>query len=130
MIRIIYIISLVFLSCSYKSETVTKEKEFKNVIMTYRDPVLVGCGNLALAYRFKFRNLDNGGNITCIIRCPDTYGEGFFEEGKRYEVKLSNININDSIKGYSMVNNFENDNDSVYLVTIIKRASAKIKNTE
>lgn len=130
MIHVNFILLLAFLSCSYKSKTITKDKEYTDVILTYRDSIFGGCGNLALAYRFKFRNVDNGNSLTCIIRCPDTYADGFFEEGKSYKAKLSNINIQDSIKGYSVVNTFENDKDSVYLVTKIKNAITKIKNTE
>ena len=78
MIRMTFIISLIFLRCSYKSETIPKDKEYTDVILIYRDPILGGCGNLALAYRFKFRNVDNDSSLTGIIRCPDTYGDGFF----------------------------------------------------
>ena len=129
MIYVNFILLLAFLSCSYKSETIAKDKEYTDVILTYKDSILGGCGNLALAYRFKFRNVENDRSLTCIIRCPDTYADGFFEEGKSYKVKLSNINIQDSIIVYSYVKTFVNDNDSDYLVIKIKNAITKIKNT-
>jgi len=130
MIRMTFIISLALLSCSHNSETTFKDKEYIDIILTYRDSVFVGCGNLALAYRFKFRDVNKGSNLTCIIRCPDTYAERFFEQGKTYSIKLSNVNIQDSLKDYSIANTFVDDKDPVYLVTKIKNAVTLIKNTE
>ena len=130
MIRTTFIISLALLSCSHNSETTFKDKEYTDLVLTYREPVFVGCGIFALAYRFKFRSVSNNNDLTCIIRCPDTYAEVFFEQGKTYSIKLSNVNIQDSLKDYSIANTFVDDKDPVYLVTKIKNAVTLIKNTE
>ncbi len=84
-------------------------------------PVLVGCGGFQLAYGFIYKN-EIDSSIVCIIRCPYEYGEGFFKKDSFYQVKLSSININDSLKDYVVENPFKDDKIQTYLITEIIKA--------
>jgi hypothetical protein len=118
MLKMIFISFLTVLNCPENAEITSME--YTNITLAYKTPVIGGCGNLLLAYRFKFRDTKDS-SITCIVRCPNLYGEGFFENGKSYKAKLSFDHITDSLKDYTIVNTFETDSNPIYLVTEIKK---------
>lgn len=122
MLKLLFIVLIAFSNCSHRTTVVSpKQIEYSTIVLDYKSPVIGGCGNYLLAYRFKFKNA-NDSFITCIIRCPDSYGESFFVKGKSYKAKLSSENIKDSLKNYTIVNTFENDTSPVYLTTEITKA--------
>lgn len=83
-------------------------------------PILVGCGGFQIAYGFKYKN-EIDSPIVCIVRCPYEYGEDFFKKDSIYKVKLSSINIIDSLKEYVVENPFENYKMPMYLITEITK---------
>jgi hypothetical protein len=102
----------------------TKNDVTRYIKLDMTPPILIGCGGFRIAYGFMYKD-EKDIPIVCIVRCPFEYGEHFFNKDSIYEVKLSSLNINDSLKGYEVYNSWENDTIPTFLICNIKKARAK-----
>ena len=98
-------------------------ENYQNAYVTLEDDFqITPCGTLAITNAIKFKDVITDSSMIGTIRCPDSYGEGFFKQGRKYEIKYTNINVADSIKDYSLRNPYGHHNFPTYFVTDIKIA--------
>ena len=109
---------LLIISISYA--TVTAKTIGKKVVLLEGIPVSVSCGNIAYAVGLKLRAINETDTTKAfigIVKCPDSYGPGFFGKSAKFTVELSTDTT--ELKQYTVYNLYRNLGKPTFLITRI-----------
>lgn len=92
-------------------------------ILIAKPTTIVGCGGILVAGQFLFINAKDSTQTIGIIKCPDGYGDVFFKEDTKYNIEFAKDTLIG--KEYSLINSFENPNQSIPIRVINKIEKTK-----
>lgn len=96
-----------------------------NYILIAKPQTIIGCGGILFAGQFLFINAKDSSKTIFLIKCPDSYGDVFFNENAKYSVEFAKDTV--LSKEYSMMNSFDNPDKKIPIRIIEKIEQLKDK---
>src|SRR5215218_8893827 len=98
-----------------KKTRITNGETYECVLLDTHESRL-SCGILALAYGMRFSVNTNDKEIAVVIRCPDTYEDGFFLKGGKYKIALTSDSS--VCKDYRIYNDYKDSLPTYYALNV------------
>jgi hypothetical protein len=118
-----WMLTCFLIACQPHSGTRELHFTFERAILEEGLPeLIVPCGTVSTADALLFKSSDSDSSIVGIVQCVSLYGRHFFTKGEKYNLQVTQDNIDDSLKNWILTNQYKGKNYSTFLITHITKA--------
>ena len=116
------VLTCFLIDCKPNSESRHLHFTFERAILEEDLPqLIVACGTVSTADALLFKSSNSDSSIVGIVQCVSLYGRNFFKKGEKYNLQVTQNNIQDSLKNCILNNQYAGKNYSTFLVTHIAK---------
>ena len=117
-----YYFILIFAGCNPKPDAELLPFTFDQAILKKDPPeLIIACGTVSTADALLFKSSNSDSCIVGIVQCISLYSTNFFKKGDKYNLRVAQQGIADSLQNWHVNNEYAGTKYSTFLITHITK---------